>query len=76
MNRLTKVIIFEIIEAAIFLTLIIALRNMAEILPLLNNFVIMVIFIWVVSGIATPIILYEELQKALDDLFRRLKWFK
>lgn len=71
-QKLLEIFIGEIVEAVIFIMLLI----IAGALPndkISKQIITIIISCWVIFGIGTPIVIFLELEKKVLNIFKRLK---
>ena len=73
MEKIIQIVVSEIIEALIFLILIISLASLSTEFPLLAQLIPIFLWGWVIIGIATPMIIFTELGDYILDSFSRMK---
>lgn len=72
-EKLIKIFIGEVAVGIFFVMIILILSSIAQELTAVQEFISAVVWMWVLSGIATPVVIFFELETALIEIIKSIK---
>jgi len=73
LEKFIKIIISEIVEGAFFIGCILIINSILPSDGIRENMINLILFMWAIAGIGTPIVIFFELEKEVFTFLKVIK---